>query len=100
MQIDKRDPNFVYFWVGKNIRKYRKLKGWSQSKLASECSYTTSFISCLENNAFQTLSLNSLYHISMVLDIHIKQLFDDLEEDKKNIEWYSYHSFIIYQIAV
>lgn len=81
--IDKDDNNYVYYWVGKNIRKYRKLKGWSQSKLASECQYTDTFISNLENNAFQTISLNSLYHISKVLGIHIKSLFDDLTEDKE-----------------
>ena len=78
---DKKDPNYVYYWVGKNIRKYRKLKGWSQSKLASECNYTDTFIANLENNAFQTLSLNSLYHISMILGVHIKALFDDIEEE-------------------
>lgn len=81
--IDKDDNNYVYYWVGKNIRKYRKLKGWSQSKLASECQYTDTFISNLENNAFQTISLNSLYHISKVLGIHIKSLFDDLTENKE-----------------
>ena len=80
-KIDKNDLNYVYYWVGKNIRKYRKEKGWSQSKLASECNYTDTFISNLENNAFQTLSLNSLYHISRVLGIHIKCLFDELEEE-------------------
>ena len=72
---DKKDPNYVYYWVGKNIRKY------SQSKLASECNYTDTFIANLENNAFQTLSLNSLYHISMILGVHIKALFDDIEEE-------------------
>ena len=80
-KIDKNDLNYVYYWVGKNIRKYRKEKGWSQSKLASECNYTDTFISNLENNAFQTLSLNSLYHISRVLGIHIKCLFDELEKE-------------------
>ena len=79
--VDRRDPNWIYFWVGKNIRKYRKLKGWSQSKLATECNYTDTFIANLENNAFQTISLNSLYHISQVLDIHIRCLFDDLENE-------------------
>ena len=32
--INKNDDNYIYYWVGKNIKKYRKLKGWSQSKLA------------------------------------------------------------------
>ena len=28
--IDKSDNNYVYYLVGKNIRKYRKLKGLKQ----------------------------------------------------------------------
>ena len=52
--IDKNDDNYVYYWVGKNIRKYRKLKGWSQNRLANECNYSTTFIANIENNAFQT----------------------------------------------
>lgn len=79
--IDKTDSNYIYFYVGKQIRKYRKQKGWSQSKLASECSFTDTFISNLENNAFQTISLNSLYHIAKVLGVPTKMLLDGLEED-------------------
>ena len=79
--IDKNDNNYIYYWVGKQIKKYRKLKGWSQSKLATECNFTDTFISNLENNAFQTISLNSLYHISQTLEIPIMKLFEGLEED-------------------
>ena len=81
--ISPSDDNYIYFWVGRNLRKYRKAKGWSQSKLARECNYTDMFISRIENNAFQTFSLNTLYHISKVLDIPIKLLFEELEEDIK-----------------
>lgn len=81
--INKDDNNYIYYWIGKNIRKYRKLKGWSQSKLASECNYTDTFISNIENNAFQTFSLNSLYHISKILEVPIKNLFDDLDEESE-----------------
>ena len=79
--IDKTDSNYIYFYVGKQIRKYRKQKGCSQSKLASECNFTDTFISNLENNAFQTISLNSLYHIAKVLGVPTKMLLDGLEED-------------------
>ena len=82
--IDKNDNNYIYYWVGKQIKKYRKLKGWSQSKLATECNFTDTFISNLENNAFQTISLNSLYHISQTLEIPIMKLFEGLEEDVNN----------------
>ncbi len=78
-KIDKDDNNYIYYWVGKNIRKYRKLKGWTQAKLAEKCSYTENFIGDLENETFKTCSLNTLYHISKVLGVHIRQLFDDLD---------------------
>ena len=79
--IDKNDDNYIYFWVGKNIKKYRKQKGWSQSKLVSECNFTDTFISNIENNSFQSFSLNTLYHISKKLEIPIKLLFEELDED-------------------
>ncbi len=81
--ISPYDDDYIYYWVGKNIRKYRKAKGWSQSKLARECNYTDMFISRIENNAFQTFSLNTLYHISKVLDVPIKLFFEELEEEDK-----------------
>ena len=78
--IDKSDNNYVYYLVGKNIRKYRKLKGLKQRELAERCSLSEGFISDIESNTFRTISLNTLYFISRVLDIHIMLLFQDLED--------------------
>lgn len=75
------DNNFVYIIVGKNIRKYRKLKGLKQTQLAELCHLSVGFISDLESDTFRTISLNTLYLVAQKLDIHIKQLFDDLEEN-------------------
>ena len=79
--IDKNDNNYVYYLVGKNIRKYRKLKGLKQRELAEKCSLSEGFISDIESNTFRTISLNTLYLISRVLDIHIMLLFQDLEDE-------------------
>lgn len=79
--IDKSDNNYVYYLVSKNIRKYRKLKGLKQRELADKCSLSEGFISDIESNTFRTISLNTLYHIAKVLDIHIMLLFQDLDED-------------------
>ncbi len=79
--IDKSDNNYVYYLVGKNIRKYRKLKGLKQRELAEKCSLSEGFISDIESNTFRTISLNTLYLISRVLDIHIMLLFQDLEDE-------------------
>ena len=78
--IDKSDNNYVYYLVGKNIRKYRKLKGLKQRELAERCSLSEGFISDIESNTFRTISLNTLYFISRVLGIHIMLLFQDLED--------------------
>ena len=79
--IDKSDNNYVYYLVGKNIRKYKKLKGLKQRELAEKCSLSEGFISDIESNTFRTISLNTLYLISRVLDIHIMLLFQDLEDE-------------------
>lgn len=80
--ISPDDNNYIYFWVGKNIKKYRKLKGLKQSELAQKCNLSEGFISDIESNTFRTISLNTLYHISKILNIHIKLLFEDLDDEK------------------
>lgn len=80
MKIRKDDLNYIYFWVGKNIKKYRKELGITQRELAERCNFSETFIRNLENDSWQTCSLNSLYLISKVLGVHIRQLFDDIKE--------------------
>lgn len=70
--IDKSDNNYVYYLVGKNIRKYRKLKGLKQRELAEKCSLSEGFISDIESNTFRTISLNTLYLISRILCCYFK----------------------------
>ena len=81
--ISKDDPNYIYVYIGKQIKKYRTLKNLSQSKLARKCNFTDTFISNLENNSFQTISIISLYHIAKALEIPTKKLLEGLEEDIK-----------------
>lgn len=66
------------------LKKQRKLKGFTQEKLAEASDYALSFIDNLESDkVFQTISVGSLYHLSKVLGIHITDLFQDLPNDKK-----------------
>ena len=81
--ISKDDNNYIYYWVGKNIKKYRKQKGLTQRQLADMGNYSENFIGDLENETFKTCSLNTLYHISKLLGIHIRSLFDDLDDNNK-----------------
>ncbi len=81
-QIENIDYNRIYIIVGKNIKKYRKLNGLTQAELAELCHLRVGFISDLESNTFRTISLNTLYLIADHLNIHIKQLFDDLDGEQ------------------
>ena len=74
------DNNIIYYIVGKNIKKYREAKGLTQIQLADMCNLSDGFISDLESNTFRTISLNTMYLIAKKLEIHPKQLLDDLEE--------------------
>ena len=78
MAIDKNDENYIYYIIGQNIKKQRKLKKLTQEKLAEKCNYSLSFIGNLESSkVFQTISIGSLYHIAKALDIDIIELFKD-----------------------
>jgi len=44
MEFKKEDENYIYGVIGKNVKKYRKQKGWTQSKLAEEIDYSLSFV--------------------------------------------------------
>lgn len=50
MKYNRNDENYVYYFIGKNIAKYRKEKGWTQEELANKAMYSKQFISNIENN--------------------------------------------------
>lgn len=77
MTFKKEDENYIYEVIGKNIKKYRKLKGWTQEKLAEEIDYSLSFISGIESSYHQTFSLGALWRISQALEVDLKKLCDD-----------------------
>ena len=75
MKFDRNDENYVYGFVGKNVAKYRKQKGWTQEQLANKTMYSRQFISNMENNTHQTFSLGTLWKIANVLEIDFYLLF-------------------------
>lgn len=77
MEFKKDDENYIYEIVGKNIKKYRKLKGWTQEKLADEINYSLSFISGIESHYHQTFSLGAIWRISRVLNVDFYKLCKD-----------------------
>ena len=60
---------------GKNLRKYRKLKGFTQEQLAIDLNVEISQISRIERGVINT-SIGNIHSISKVLKIDIKDLFD------------------------
>ena len=56
-KLTKEDNNYIYYWVGKNIKKQRKLKGMTQKELAEKCNYSENFIGYLENNTLKLVHL-------------------------------------------
>lgn len=80
--FDRNDENYIYELVSRNIKRIRKEKGFTQEQLAEMMSYSTQFISNIESKNHQTFSLGTLWRLALVLNINIKELFD---EDKKNV---------------
>lgn len=89
MEFKKDDENYIYQIIGKNIKKYRKLKGWTQEKLAEEIDYSLSFISGIESSCHQTFSLGALWRISRVLGIELSKLCED-ENTNTDIKYINY----------
>ena len=68
--------NDIYNLVGKNIKKYRKIKNLTQRQLAEKLLLSESFIAKLESTTHQTISLDTLEQIAYILEIDIKDLFN------------------------
>lgn len=81
----KNDDEYIFYVIGQNIKKQRKVKGLTQQQLALKCTYERSFIANLESEkVFQTISISSLNHIANTLGVHITKLLEDLDEEKNN----------------
>ncbi len=81
--FNRSDENYVYELVSKNIKRQRKIKGLTQAQLAEKMCYSTQFISNIESKNHQTFSLGTLWKLAQVLDIDIKELFDEASESKE-----------------
>lgn len=77
MEFKKDDENYIYEVISKNVKKYRKLKGWTQEKLADEINYSLSFISGIESTYHQTFSLGAIWRISRALGVDFAKLCED-----------------------
>ena len=67
----------IYNIIGKNIKKYRKVKGWTQRELAENLLLSDSFIAKLESVTHQTISIDTLEQIANILEVPIVKFFEE-----------------------
>lgn len=70
----------IYNVIGRNIKYYRKQKGWTQRELSEKLLLSDSFIAKLESVTHQTLSIDTLEQIAKVLDVPIEKFFENKEK--------------------
>ena len=67
----------IYVVVRKNIKKYRIEKNITQAELVEKADLTHDYIRQIESNKVaNTFSVQTLYDISVALDIEIGKLFE------------------------
>ena len=73
----------IYYLVGQNIKKQRKIKGLTQLQLANKTFFSYEFIRKIESKSAcrNTFSLDTVDKIAKVLGINVKILFEPLDEN-------------------
>lgn len=81
--MNKYEVN-IYEQIAKNIKKYRKEVGITQAVLAERVGVSHEFIRRIESKkGIKTFSIDTIWKISLVLDIEPGRLFDiDIDEFK------------------
>ena len=74
--------NEIYYLVGQNIKKQRKLKGLTQLELSKKTYYSYEFIRKIESKSAcrNTFSLDTVDKIAKALNVNIKILFEPLDD--------------------
>ena len=83
--MKKKIEKDIYYLVGQNIKKQRKLKGLTQKKLSDMTFYSYEFIRKIESRSAcrNTFSLDTTDKIARALNIDIRLLFEPLEDETK-----------------
>ena len=80
-----------YITLGKNVRKYRLILGFSQEELAGKCSCSNSHIGQIEN-ARGIPSLDMVVRIANSLSVTVDQLRGNTTQDRKSTRLNSSHA--------
>lgn len=72
----------IYDVIRRNIKKYRMLKKMTQAELAEKTNLTHDFIRQIESNKIaRNFSVQTVYDISLALEIGIELLFENKEKE-------------------
>ena len=85
MRFNRNDENYVYGFVGKNIKKFRKMRGLTQDELAELVNQSPSFIANIESSTHQTFSLGALWRIASALGVSLHEICYDNNLGSKNV---------------
>ena len=75
------DNENLYYIVSQNIKKQRKLKGWTQVKLALESNISVDYLKKIEtkSGSYKQFSLDTIQKIAKALSIDVKELFNKID---------------------
>lgn len=80
--MNKEDEIYVYYLISQNLKRIRKMKGYTQEKLAEESTYSVGFIMNIESSKYtQTFFLGTLWRFAKVLGCDIREFFKPLEDE-------------------
>lgn len=75
------DKENLYYLVSQNIKKQRKIKGWTQVKLAMKSNISVDYLKKIETKSGcdKQFSLDTVQKIAKALEIDAKYLFNKLD---------------------
>lgn len=75
------DKDNLYYLISQNIKKQRKIKGWTQVKLAMKSNISVDYLKKIETKSGcdKQFSLNTVQKIAKALEIYVKDLFNKLD---------------------
>ena len=77
----RHNDTYYYDIVRKNIKKFRKEKGFTQEELAEKCEMSRDYLAEIESEKRKkTFSLAILGRIADTLEVDISKMFKKLEE--------------------
>lgn len=75
------DKDNLYYLISQNIKKQRKIIGWTQVKLAMKSNISVDYLKKIETKSGcdKQFSLDTVQKIAKALEIDVKDLFNKLD---------------------